>query len=107
MRGMPFVLVAALLPLSAATARADLAFASPTVDAGEVRSGTPLKRTFTFVNSGSAAVEITDLRTSCGCVKPQLEKRTYAPGEGGEVVLDVHTLSQPAGEHTWRLSVAY
>lgn len=108
MRGMPFALaVATLLALSTATARADLAFANPTVDVGEVRSGAPLKQRFAFTNDGPGAVEITDLRTSCGCVKPQLEKRAYAPGDRGELTLEVHTLSQPAGEHVWRLHVAY
>src|SRR5437762_765929 len=101
------VAAAALLALSATTARAELTFANPAVDAGEVRSGAPLKQAFAFVNEGKTAVEVTDLRTGCGCVKPKLEKRAYAPGEGGEVVLEVHTLSQPAGEHAWRLQVAY
>jgi hypothetical protein len=107
MRKLPPALVAALLALSAATARADLTFANPAVDVGQVRSGAPLKQTFAFVNDGATPVEITDLRTGCGCVKPKLEKRTYVPGERGEVVLEVHTLSQPAGEHTWRLHLAY
>jgi hypothetical protein len=105
---MPFALAAAvLLALAAAPARADLTFADPTVDAGEVRSGAPLKQRFAFVNDGPGDVEITDLRASCGCVRPALAKTAYGPGARGELVLDVHTLSQPAGEHTWRLLVAY
>jgi hypothetical protein len=107
MRRTPFLMAAALLALSAVTARADLSFANPTVDVGEVRSGVPLKQQFAFVNPGPGTVEIADLRTSCGCVKPKLEKRVYAPGDEGAVDLEVHTLSQPAGEHTWRLQVAY
>jgi hypothetical protein len=106
-RLLSMLAAAALTALSAPTARADLSFANSAVDAGEVRSGAPLKQTFAFVNEGKAAVEITDLRTSCGCVKPKLDRHAYAPGEGGEIVLEVHTLSQPAGEHTWRLQVAY
>jgi hypothetical protein len=98
---------AVLLALTATTARADLSFANPTVDVGEVRSGTPLQRRFPFVNCGPGDVEITDLRASCGCAKPTLAKTAYGPDDRGEVVLDVHTLSQPAGEHTWRLVVAY
>lgn len=107
MRSLPPALAVALLALSAATARADLSFANPAVDVGEVRSGAPLKQRFSFTNGGNTAVEVTDLRTGCGCVRPKLEKRAYAPGETGEIVLEVHTLSQPAGEHTWRLQVAY
>jgi hypothetical protein len=108
MRKLPLAAIAAAsLALSAATARADLTFANPAAEVGEVRSGAPLRQGFAFTNAGTTAVEVTDLRTGCGCLKPKLEKRAYAPGEGGEIVLEVHTLSQPAGEHTWRLQVAY
>ena len=96
-----------LLALTTVPARADLSFANPLVNVGEVRSGAPLKQAFAFVNQGPAGVEIFDLRTSCGCVKPKLDKRAYQPGERGEIVLEVHTLSQPAGERTWRLQVGY
>ncbi len=103
-----FVLVtAALVVLSAAPARADLAFAQPEADAGEVRSGLPLTHRFAFVNDGSEVVEITGLRASCGCAKSKLEKRTYAPGEKGELSLDVRTLGQAAGARAWRLDVLY
>jgi hypothetical protein len=95
------------LVVTAAPARADLSFTNPAVDVGEVRSGLPLRQSFAFVNRGPGTVEITDLRTSCGCLKPTLAKRTYDPGDSGELTLEVHTLSQPAGEHTWHLQVAY
>jgi hypothetical protein len=108
MRTIPHaVIVAASLTLAAPAARADLAFPSPSIDVGEVRSGAPLKQRFAFVNQGADAVEITDLRASCGCVKPALEKRSYAAGDSGELTLEVLTLSQPPGEHTWRLQIAY
>ncbi|HKI36015.1 MAG TPA: DUF1573 domain-containing protein [Gemmataceae bacterium] len=107
MRRMPLVLTATLLALFANPARADLSFATPTIDVGEVRSGAPLRQRFTFVNAGSGAVEITDLRASCGCVRPKLDKRSYAPGDEGAVLLEVHTLGQSAGEHDWRLHVTY
>lgn len=41
---------------------------------------------FTFRNAGTAPVTIKSLRASCGCTTPHLEKKTYAPGETGEVV---------------------
>jgi hypothetical protein len=103
----PAFVCAALIALAAPPARADLSFPNPTADAGEVRSGAPLRQRFAFVNQGPGTVEITDLHASCGCVKPALDKRDYAPGESGEVTLEVLTLSQPAGEHTWRIQVAY
>lgn len=40
---------------------------------------------FAFTNTGPGAVTITGLESSCGCTVPNLEKRTYAPGESGTV----------------------
>ena len=41
---------------------------------------------FTFRNAGAAPVTIKTLRPSCGCTTAHLEKKTFAPGEAGEVV---------------------
>jgi hypothetical protein len=41
---------------------------------------------FAFRNTGGAPVTITGISSSCGCTVPALEKRTYAPGEAGEIV---------------------
>jgi len=40
---------------------------------------------FAFTNTGSEPIEIVEVHTSCGCTVPELEKRTYAPGERGEL----------------------
>ena len=41
---------------------------------------------FTFRNAGAGPVTIKTLRPSCGCTTAHLEKKTFAPGEAGEVV---------------------
>jgi hypothetical protein len=40
---------------------------------------------FSFRNTGSEPVTITELKASCECTVPQLEKRIYAPGESGKI----------------------
>lgn len=40
---------------------------------------------FGFVNEGKTAVTIESLKPSCGCTTTTLDKKTYAPGEKGEV----------------------
>jgi hypothetical protein len=107
--------VAALLVLavSGAAARADLRFAEPVVAAGEVRTGAALSHRFAFVNQASAPATITEVRTSCGCMKPRLEPdgtelpHTCRPGEEGALRLEVNTLGLTPGNHTWRLTVCY
>lgn len=41
---------------------------------------------FAFTNTGQQPVTITSIRTSCGCTTATLDKKTYAPGESGEIV---------------------
>jgi hypothetical protein len=95
----------ALSLLAAPTAWADLQFPQPQADAGSVFCGAALTHSFAFVNQGPEPVVITDLRASCGCATPRLARRSYQPGERGELVLEVHTLSQAPGPHTWRVQV--
>jgi hypothetical protein len=99
--------LAACLAARAPAARADLFCFQPQVQVGDVRSGVPLAHKFTFVNRGPDAVEITNVRPSCGCLTPQLSQSSLRAGEEGSLVLDVNTLTQPAGPHTWRVQLTY
>lgn len=40
---------------------------------------------FSFKNAGNYAVTIQDVKTSCGCTTATLTKKTYAPGESGQI----------------------
>ena len=42
---------------------------------------------FAFKNTGTTPVTIENIRTSCGCTTADLTKRTYGPGEQGEVAV--------------------
>jgi hypothetical protein len=84
-----------------------LRFETPWHDAGEVKIGPSLTRRFAFVNAGTEPFTVTDLKSTCGCITPTIAKRTYQPGERGELTLEVNTLSQPAGPHRWTTTVGY
>jgi hypothetical protein len=88
-------------------ARADLRCDQPIVDAGRVRNGETLSRRFTFINRSLVPIEITDVQTTCGCLKPTLTKRVFQPGEQGEVVLEVRTLALSQGRQSWRARLSY
>jgi hypothetical protein len=92
---------------SLSVGRAELRFIQPVANVGDVRSGMALRHTFKFVNDGLETVEITGTQGSCGCLSPTIVKRSLKPGEEGELVLDVNTLSPAAGPHNWRLKLAY
>jgi hypothetical protein len=99
---LPLVLLAAP-PL----VRGELECTPCVVDKGEVKSGLPLSHRFTVRNGGSEAVEIREVRPSCGCLGPKMDKRRLQPGESGELVLEVNTLTQPAGVNNWRVTLRY
>ena len=40
---------------------------------------------FRFTNIGHSLITIIDVRPSCGCTTATLAKKTYAPGESGEI----------------------
>src|SRR5262249_41900674 len=100
-----FLAVAGLAP-DGGSPRFDLHFPEPAVDVGEVRCGGPVSRRCAFVNRGPARVEILEVRAGCGCLIPHLPQRVIRPGESGSLLLEVNTLSQTEGPHTWSCEVA-
>jgi hypothetical protein len=88
-------------------ARADLRFPESAANAGVVYAGAPLTHAFPFENQGAETVVIIEARASCGCLKPRLAQKTYRPGEKGTVLLEVNTLSQAPGPHTWTVTLNY
>jgi hypothetical protein len=95
------------LLLSAGPLFAGLQFTEPVAYAGVVRSGPPLVHRFEFSNTGPETVAIAEARASCGCLKPQLSQLSLQPGEKGHLVLEVNTLSQAPGPHTWAIHLHY
>lgn len=80
----PFACLAALLLLTA-SGLAQLKWESPVQQFQRTPQDEGIEAFYTFRNVGKVPVTITGLRTSCGCTTPHLEKKTYAPGEGGQV----------------------
>jgi hypothetical protein len=42
---------------------------------------------FRFSNSGKKPVMLSDVKVNCGCLAPQLTKRSWTPGESGELTI--------------------
>ena len=72
--------------LVAVAVRADLKWDKPAQEFQRTPAEAALEAHFTFRNTGPSPVTIKSLRASCGCTTARLEKRTYAPGEQGEVL---------------------
>lgn len=60
-------------------------FAAEAHDFGKVEQGKPVTHVFTFKNTGTAPIVVTDAVASCGCTKPSWSKEPVAPGQTGQV----------------------
>ena len=85
----------------------ELTVTEPLVRCGTVYAGAPLTHRFQFQNLTRHVVRITDVHTHCGCTTSKITKLTYQPGERGTIDLDVMTLTQPAGPHTFSAHIEY
>ncbi len=80
------VLFLLVFPLSVLAAPALMADGQE-YDFGAIQQGESVPHTFRFQNAGDEVLEITSVRTSCGCTAALLSSRRLAPGEVGELEL--------------------
>lgn len=57
-----------------------LEFKEPLFDFGKIPQGKPVYHTFLVTNTGSEAIKIDNVQTSCGCTTPEWNKEAIAPG---------------------------
>jgi hypothetical protein len=76
------------------------------LDLGEIKTGQRVQSGVSWVNGGPRAVEIGDVKGSCGCVKLQLPKRTLTGGQHGFFPVEVNTVGQPGGPTTWSVRIS-
>lgn len=100
-------LVLSLLVVGAPTLGAELYCPRPEVRLGEVRSGVPLAQRFPLVNRGPEPLDVIEVHPSCGCLSPRLSERHFRPGQEGTLLLEINTLTVPAGTHSWGVRLRY
>ncbi len=69
----------------AGTCHAQLVFERKEADLKAGLADTQVVARYPFRNAGKRTIHILEISTSCGCTTAALEKRTYAPGEKGEI----------------------
>lgn len=87
---------ALLLLLLASPAPAQLAWESTRLEFHSSPEEKQVVSGFRFQNKGPAPVTIKSVKTGCGCLDADVEKKTYAPGESG-VVRAVFTFGNRKG----------
>ncbi len=87
--------------------RPALAFDQYAVDLGPLEPVSHARGLFRFTNTSHRKVTITTLLPSCGCLKPQLDKLEYAPGETGRFWVHVATAGEQPGPREYTITVRY
>ena len=84
-----------------------LVFNQYLVNLGTVPPDEYVHARFVFQNKGTRPVTVSDLKPSCGCLNPRLEKRIYEPGESGEFFVRVSTANEQPGPQEYFVDVNY
>ncbi len=70
---------------------AKIEFKSETVDYGDIEKGSDGVRVFTFTNTGTAPLIISNVSSSCGCTIPKKPEDPILPGATGEIQVKYDT----------------
>ena len=84
-----------------------LVFDQYLVHLGEVEPTPIVRAWYRFTNHGQQPVRIEELKPSCGCLQPRLEKRVYKPGESGMFFVRVETAGEDPGQKEYFINVRY
>jgi hypothetical protein len=71
----------------AATGKPQITFAEQTYDFQKVKVGEVVKHAFVFTNTGSATLNILDVKPGCGCTTAGTWDKTVEPGKTGSIPL--------------------
>jgi hypothetical protein len=72
--------------LLAAGVDAQLQFESTELELHGLPNDTMLSGAYQFTNIGETDITVKTVKTTCGCTTTWLDKKTYAPGESGEIL---------------------
>ena len=73
------------------TSGAQIEFESTTIDYGTIEQDSERQRIFTFTNTGTEPLIISNAKGSCGCTVPTWPKEPIMPGKKGEIKVNYDT----------------
>lgn len=84
-RLMAAITALVLCAVSTLIAAPRISFDSESIDLGRVVAGKPINAVFTFKNVGDTELEITAVRSSCGCTKAVAKETKLAPQQSSTI----------------------
>jgi hypothetical protein len=86
MKILRLIFALAAFAASAAPSAAQLTWTAQRIEKIAAAQQDTVEARFHFKNSGSHDITILSAETSCGCTTASLEKKTYSPGEEGDII---------------------
>ena len=78
--------------------KGEIKFTETTYDFGTIKEkGGPVSHEFTFENTGTGNLVITDAKAECGCTVPEFPQAPIAPGKKGVIKVTYNPLGRPGG----------
>ena len=68
-----------------------LVFEKASHDFGDIYQGDKVQHTFTFKNTGTEPLIITNVQVTCGCTAPKWPKDPVVPGQEGEITIQFNS----------------
>lgn len=85
------ILALVLCAVSTLIAAPKITFEHESIDLGRVVAGKPINAVFTFKNIGDTELEITAVRSSCGCAKAEAKETKLAPQQSSTITTVFNT----------------
>lgn len=67
--------------------KAEFKFQNESHDFGKIKQNSPVTHDFTFTNTGTEPIIISEVRPSCGCSVADYAKTPIKPGETGKIAI--------------------
>jgi hypothetical protein len=68
-----------------------ITFEEKTHDFGDITQGDVVKKVFTFKNTGTEPLILSNVQTTCGCTAPQWPREPIAPGASAELTIQFNS----------------
>lgn len=85
----------AIFSMASAQSTAEIVFDEAVHDFGELPEGPKVNTEFTFKNTGTEPLIISNAKGSCGCTVPIWPKEPILPGEEGVIKVEYNTARRP------------
>lgn len=77
----------------------EISFEEALFDFGSVKEGVVVEHTFSFTNTGTQPLKVSQAKPSCGCTAPDWTREEIAPGEKGMVTVKFDSKGRPGQQN--------